>query len=187
LEALIRVAQRLALGPTTQKHRGRGERRGIPAIRLDEQSLVQLGYGKYQQRIRASITSKTSHIAVETASDKSLTNRLLADAGVPVPQSRTVRTADEAVQAAEKLGYPVVTKPLDANHGRGVSLHLQNASRCGWGFAQASEHGRSRSVIVEQFFRGSDYRILVVNGKVVAAAERVPAHVVGDGEHTVAN
>jgi cyanophycin synthetase len=185
--ALIRVAQRLALGPTTQSIVDDAKRRGIPAIRLDEYSLVQLGYGKYQQRIRASVTSHSSHIAVETASDKALTNRLLADAGVPVPQSHTVRTAKEAVLAAEKFGYPVVTKPLDANHGRGVSLNLQNAEQVRWGFEQASEHGRSRSVLVEQFFRGRDYRVLVVDKRVVAVAERVPAHVVGDGEHTVAN
>ena len=185
LEALIRVAQRLALGPTTQSLVDEARRRGIPFIRLDEYSLVQLGYGKYQQRIRASISSKTSHIGVETASNKALTGRLLADGGIPVPQGRVVKSADEAVEAAARLGYPVVTKPLDANHGRGVSLNLGSAEQVRWGFEQASEHGRSRAVLVEKFFRGRDYRVLVVNGKVAAAAERVPAHVVGDGEHTV--
>ncbi len=183
LEELIRLAQRLALGPTTQSLVDEARRRGIPAIRLDDHSLVQLGYGKYQQRIRASVTGRTSNIAVETASDKELTNRLLHDVGVPVPRNVLVRSADEAVAAAERLGYPVVTKPLDVSHGRGVSLNLQNAEQVRWGYEQAA-HYRS-AVLVEQFLTGKDYRVLVINDQVVAVAERVPAHVVGDGTHTI--
>jgi cyanophycin synthetase len=124
LEALIRRAERLALGPTTQSLVDEACRRNIPAIRLDEYSLVQLGYGKYQQRIRASVTSHTSHIALETAGNKALTNRLLEEAGIPSPRGTMVRSADEAVAAARKIGFPLVTKPLDGNHGRGVSLNL---------------------------------------------------------------
>jgi len=183
MEALIRLAERLALGPTTQSLVDEAKRRGIPAMRLDDQSLVQLGYGKYQQRIRASVTGTTSHIALETAGDKSLTSRLLADSGIPVPKQRLARTADEAVQEARRIGYPVVTKPLDGNHGRGVSLDLTTDDEVRWGFEQARAH--SRVVIVEQYFKGNDYRVLVVNGEVIAASHRVPAHVVGDGQRTI--
>ena len=184
LEALIRRAQRLALGPTTQSLVDEACRRGIPAIRLDDQSLVQLGYGKYQQRIRASVTSHTSHIALQTAKDKSLTNRLLEDAGIPAPRGATVRTVEDAVAAAKKIGYPVVTKPLDGNHGRGVSLNLENEEQVRWGFEQSARHGMP--VIVEKHLHGHDYRVLVINKKLVAAARRVPAHVVGDGKHSIA-
>jgi cyanophycin synthetase len=184
LEELIRLAERMALGPSTQALVTEARRRGIPTIRLDEQSLVQLGYGRYQQRIRAAVTGRTSNIAVETASDKELTNRLLADVGLPVPRSILVRSADAAVAAAERIGYPVVTKPLDVSHGRGVSLNLLNADQVRWGYDVAAKH-RS-SVLVETFLPGRDYRVLVVNDQVVAVAERVPAHVTGDGKHTIA-
>jgi cyanophycin synthetase len=139
LEALIRRAQRLALGPTTQSLVDEACSRQIPAIRLDKQSLVQLGYGKYQQRIRASVTSKTSHIGLETAGNKELTNRLLNDAGIPVPRSVRVRSVEEAVAAAKKLRYPVVTKPLDTSHGRGVSLELMDEEQVRWGYEQAAK------------------------------------------------
>lgn len=184
LDELIRLAERLALGPTTQSIVDEARRQGIPAIRLDDQSLVQLGYGKYQQRIRASVTGRTSNIAVETASDKELTNRLLDDVGLPVPKNMLVRSAEAAVAAAERIGYPVVTKPLDVSHGRGVSLNLGDAEQVRWGYEQAAAY-RS-AVLVERFLSGKDYRVLVINDQVVAVAERVPAHVVGDGQHTIA-
>jgi cyanophycin synthetase len=184
LEGLIRLAGRVALGPTTQSIVDEARRRRIPVLRLDEESLVQLGYGKYQQYVRASVTGRTSNIAVENASDKELTSRLLHDVGLPVPRNILVYSADEAAQAAAELGYPVVTKPLDVSHGRGVSLNLTTPEQVRWGFAQAAEH--RRAVLVEQFLRGRDYRVLVIHDKVVAVAERVPAHVVGDGEHRIA-
>ncbi|HEX8463297.1 MAG TPA: cyanophycin synthetase [Abditibacterium sp.] len=184
LEALIRRAQRLALGPTTQSLVSEACSRGIPAIRLDDQSFVQLGYGKYQKRIRASVTSQTSHLALQTAGDKSLTNRMLEDAAIPAPRGIAVRTVDEAVRAARKIGYPVVTKPLDGNHGRGVSLNLTDEEQVRWGFEQAAKH--RGSILVEKYLTGHDYRVLVINNQVVAAAKRVPAHVVGDGEHSIA-
>ncbi|TIN62352.1 MAG: cyanophycin synthetase, partial [Mesorhizobium sp.] len=142
-------------------------------------SLVLLGQGKHQKRIRASCTDLTSEIATEIASDKDLTKFLLQQAGLPVPSGELVRSAQDAVAAAARLGYPVVTKPLDGNHGSGVNIGLATEDEVRWGFEQAREH--SRSVIVEQHFVGSDHRILVIGGKVVALAERVPAHVVGDG------
>jgi cyanophycin synthetase len=184
LESLIERAQDMALGPTTASIVGEAQRRGIPAIRLDTHSLVQLGWGKYQQRIRASVTSKTSNIAVETASDKELTIKLLGDVGIPVPRHVVVKSADDAVAAAERLGYPLVTKPLDVSHGRGVSIRLTSADEVRNGYEVASQY--TKSVIVETFLEGHDYRVLVIGGKVVAVAERVPAHVVGDGQHTIA-
>jgi cyanophycin synthetase len=183
-DALIARAQDIVLGPTTASLVAEARRRDIPAIRLDEHSLVQLGYGKYQQRIRASVTSRTSNIAVETASDKALTIRLLSDVGIPTPRHRLVRSADEAAEAAERLGFPLVTKPLDVSHGRGISLNLNSLDEVRRGYEIASAY--TSSVLVETYLHGKDYRVLVINHEVVAVAERVPAHVVGDGEHTIA-
>lgn len=183
LSALRRLAKRYTLGPTTQSLVSEAEKRGIPYLRLDDDSLVQLGYGRHQQLVRASITGQTAHIATMTASDKSLTKALLDRAGLPVPRGAVVRTEDEAVAAARRLRGPVVTKPLDGNHGRGVSLLLTEDEQVRQGFAEARQH--SRDVVVEQFFQGNDHRVLVVNGEVVAVAERVPAHVVGDGVRSI--
>jgi cyanophycin synthetase len=184
LDQLVRLATDLALGPTTQSIVDAAAKRGIPALRLNDQSLVQLSYGKFQKHIVASTTPLTSNIAVEIASDKELTIRMLDDVGLPVPRNVLVHSADEAAAAAERLGYPLVTKPLDVSHGRGVSLNLQNEGEVRWGYEQAARY--TSSVLVEQFLAGKDFRVLVINDKVVAAAERVPAHVVGDGEHTIA-
>ncbi|HKH48051.1 MAG TPA: cyanophycin synthetase [Thermoanaerobaculia bacterium] len=184
LERFIRRAQRRAFGPSTASLVQAAEARDIPWIRLNERSLVQLGHGKFQRRIQATVTSETRHTAVEIASDKRLTNQILEDLGLPVPRQRIVDDAEEAVEAAERLGYPVVVKPLDGNHGRGVSINLTDAEQVRTAYEKAYE--RSSYVIVETFQTGHDYRILVVNGKVVAVAERVPGHVVGDGTRTVA-
>jgi cyanophycin synthetase len=184
LERFIRRAQRRAFGPSTASLVHAAEERDIPWIRLNDRSLVQLGHGKFQRRIQATVTSETRHTAVEIASDKRLTNQILEDLGLPVPRQRIVDDADEAVDAAERLGYPVVVKPLDGNHGRGVSINLTNEEQVRIAYDKAYE--RSSYVIVETFQTGHDYRILVVDGKVVAVAERVPGHIVGDGQHTVA-
>jgi cyanophycin synthetase len=179
----IRYAQRRALGPSTASLVKAAEERNIPWLRLNEQSLIQLGHGKYQQRIQATVTSRTSHIAVELAQDKEETNKILANCGLPVPRQELVRSADRAVRAAERLGYPVVTKPYDGNHGRGISIGLKNAEEVRAGFEAAAEH--SNSVIVETYLQGEDHRLLVVNGERVAATRRTPGRVVGDGVHTV--
>jgi cyanophycin synthetase len=179
----IRYAQRRALGPSTASLVKAAEERNIPWLRLNEQSLIQLGHGKYQQRIQATVTSRTSHIAVELAQDKEETNKILANCGLPVPRQELVRSADRAVRAAERLGYPVVTKPSDGNHGRGISIGLKNAEEVRAGFEAAAEH--SNSVIVETYLQGEDHRLLVVNGELVAATRRTPGRVVGDGVHTV--
>ena len=180
----IRYAQSRAFGPSTGSLVQAAEDRGIPWIRLNRQSLVQFGHGRYQQRIQATTTSRTSNIAVELASDKEETNSILRDLGLPVPKQRLVRRAKDAVRAAERIGFPVVLKPLAGNHGRGVSINLKTPAEVEVAFDKAREHGRS--VIVESFLEGYDHRLLVVNGKLVAAAKRMPGHVVGDGKCTMA-
>jgi len=179
----IRYAQRRALGPSTASLVKAAEARNIPWLRLNEQSLIQLGHGRYQQRIQATVTGRTSYIAVELAQDKEETNKILANCGLPVPKQELVRSADRAVRAAERLGYPVVTKPYNGNHGRGITVGLANADAVRAGFAAAAEH--SSSVIVETFLQGEDHRLLVVGGELIAATLRTPGQVVGDGVHTV--
>ncbi len=185
LERLILLAERRQFGPSTQAIIDEAVSRDIPWMRLNEYSLVQLGQGKYQQRIRATMTSMTSALAVDIAGDKKMTNKLLAAAGLPVPRSEVVRDEDAAVAAAATIGFPVVTKPLDGNHGRGVGLELRTERAIRAGFRRAQKESRRGFVVVESFVTGSDYRVLVIGGKMVAIAERVPAHVTGDGKHTI--
>ncbi|MFL5778490.1 MAG: cyanophycin synthetase, partial [Chloroflexota bacterium] len=185
LERLIRLAERQAFGPSTQALIDEAVSRDIPYIRLDRHSLVQFGHGMHQQRIRATMTSRTSAIGVDIASDKSLTNRLLDSAGLPVPKSQVVRSEDEAVSAARRLGFPCVVKPLDGNHGRGVHLDLRSEDDVRAGYAGALRESRSGDVVVETYVAGHDYRCLVIDGRLAAVAERVPASVIGDGQHTV--
>src|SRR6204780_4238768 len=182
-DEFIRFAQRRALGPSTSSLVRAAEQRGIPWLRLNEQSLVQLGHGKYQQRIQATVTSSTSHIAVELASDKEETNKILATLGLPVPKQELVQSEAQAIRAAKRIGFPVVTKPYNGNHGRGISIRLINDQEVAHGYAVAREH--ARSVIVETFLEGDHHRLLVVNGNLVAATRRTPGHVVGDGTHTI--
>jgi len=186
LEALIRLAERQAFGPSTQAILDEAASRDIPFIRLDRHSLVQLGQGVYQQRIRATMTSRTSGIAIDVASDKNLTNRLLDAAGLPVPKSEVITTEQGAVDAVRTIGVPCVLKPLDGNHGRGVQLDLRSEEDVRRAFGPALAESRSRDVVVESYITGNDYRCLVIGGKMAAIAERVPASVVGDGRHTVA-
>lgn len=183
-DEFIRFAQRRALGPSTASLVKAAEERNIPWLRLNEQSLVQLGHGKYQQRIQATITGKTPHIAVELASDKEETNKILGSLGLPVPRQELVQTESLAIRAARRIGFPVVTKPYNGNHGRGISIRLMTDDEVAEGFAKAKEH--SRSVIVETFMEGDDHRLLVVNGELVAATRRTPGHVVGNGVHSIA-
>jgi len=185
LEQLILLAERAAFGPSTQAILDEAALRDIPWIRLNEASLVQLGHGIHQRRIRATMTSQTGSLGVDIASDKKLTNRLLAATGVPVPRSELVRNADAAVAFAERLGYPVAIKPLDGNHGRGVVLNLADADAVRDGYAAARAESRRGGVVVETFLTGNDYRCLVIGGVLRAVAQRVPAHVDGDGKHSV--
>src|SRR6266545_2672108 len=185
LEGLIRLAEQRAFGPSTQALIDEAMSRDIPWIRLNEQSLVQLGQGKYQKRVRATMTSQTGALAVDVAGDKKLTTQLLAAAGLPVPRSEIVRTETDAVAAARRVGFPVVTKPIDGNHGRGVGLDLRDEKAVRSGFRRALSEARRKAAVVESYVTGNDYRVLVIGGHMVAVAQRVPAHVIGDGEHTV--
>ena len=185
LEDFIRRAQRTAFGPSTQAILDEAVSRDIPWIRLNQYSLVQLGQGVHAKRIRATMTSETSAIAVDVASDKDLTTRLLGAAGLPVPKQEVVRTEDGAVRAAERIGYPCVVKPLDGNHGRGVCLDLMSADDVRGAFAIAKEQSRRGNIVVESQITGKDYRCLIIDGKMAAIAERVPASVTGDGTSSV--
>ncbi|SHO61576.1 cyanophycin synthetase [Pseudoxanthobacter soli DSM 19599] len=180
----VRFAQRRSLGPSAMELVRSAEARDIPWFRLNDASLIQVGQGKYQRRIEAALTSMTSHIAVEIASDKNVCNKILQDLGLPVPQQRLVYDADEAISAARRIGYPVVVKPLDGNHGRGVTVNVTTDEGVEAAYAIADEEGSA--VVVESMILGEDHRLLVVNGELVAAARRVPGHVVGDGTRTIA-
>ena len=182
-DAFIRFAQRRALGPSTGSLVHAAEARDIPWMRLNDASLIQFGWGRYQQRVQATITSHTAHIAVEIASDKEETNKILSRLGLPVPKQRLVQREDEAIDAARRIGHPVVVKPYNANHGRGVAINLRDDESVAMAFRQAQ--AISRSVIVETFIEGHDHRMLVIDGELVAVAKRVPGHVVGDGTHTI--
>ena len=182
-DGFIRFAQRRAFGPSTASLVAAAEERGIPWLRLNRHSLVQFGHGRYQQRIQATTTGRTSNIAVELASDKEETNSILRDLGLPVPKQRIVRSATEAVRAAGRIGYPVVVKPLAGNHGRGVSINLRTPDEVRVAYDKAREHGRT--IVIESHIEGFDHRLLVINGELVAGAKRVPGHVVGDGKHTI--
>ncbi|MCA1781011.1 MAG: cyanophycin synthetase [Dermatophilaceae bacterium] len=185
LDNFLRMSERAAFGPSTSAILEEAVARDIPFIRLNTGSLVQLGQGVHAQRIRATMTSRTGALAVDIAGDKDLTGKLLGSAGLPVPKQEVVRTADGAVHAARSIGFPVVVKPLDGNHGRGVVLDLQTDDDVRDGFTRAQEESRRGDVVVESFIVGKDYRCLIVGGRMVAIAERVPAHVTGDGTHTI--
>jgi cyanophycin synthetase len=180
---LRQLLRRNALGPTTAALVEAAAKRGIPVTRLNNQSLIQFGYGSRQKRIRASITGDTSQIAVDIAGDKFLTKQLLDEAGLPVPRGVVVRSEAALLEEARRLRKPVVVKPLDGNHGRGVTTGLIEASDIAAAYHTAREH--SRHVIVEEQVPGNDHRILLVGGKVVAVAERLPAQVAGDGRSSI--
>lgn len=177
----LREAERL--GPSTGSIIEEAASRGIPWIRLNKYSLCQLGYGKNQKRIQATVTSETSSIAVELACDKEDTKFLLEQAEVPVPKGEIVRTESGLKDAVEYIGYPLVIKPINGNHGRGITANLNNWEDTLVAFEAAKEV--SRSVIVERYIVGEDYRLLVIDYKLVAAAKRTPAGVTGDGKSTI--
>lgn len=183
LGKLKALAQSICLGPSTRAIVDAAYERRIPYRRLDEHSLVQLGYGAKQRRIRAAETDATSAIAESIAQDKELTKRLLRSVGAPVPAGRVVTSAEDAWTAAQEIAAPVVVKPRDGNHGRGVAINLTDcaAVMAAYDAARAEEP----EVMVEQYAPGDDYRLLVIGGKLVAAARRDPAHVVGDGQRTI--
>ena len=179
------MVDRLCLGPSTACIVDAATERRIPSIRLTTGNLVQLGYGSKQRRIWTAETDKTSAIAEHISSDKDLTKRLLTQCGVPVPKGPTVTTADEAWSVAQDIGLPVVLKPIDANHGRGVSLDLKTQAEVHAAFDIALREEENNEVIVEQFIVGEEHRLLVVGDKVVAASRGETVQIVGDGVSTV--
>lgn len=178
-----KLIARTELGPSTKAIVEAAARRNIPWRRVGQGSLVQFGYGQRRQFIQAAMTGQSSAVAVEVACDKELTKTLLREASLPVPEGTVVETEEDAVLTMLELSAPVAVKPWDGNQGKGVSLNLTTAAQVEQAFHQAQQY--SSKVIVEEMLRGRDYRVLVVNGQLVAACERVPAHVVGDGAHTV--
>jgi cyanophycin synthetase len=177
------LAQRSRLGPSTKSIVEAALARGIPARRLNTGSLVQLGYGSRSRRILAAETDRTGAIAESIAQDKELTRTLLRAVGVPVPEGRAVESAADAWAAAEEIGLPVVVKPQFGNQGRGVATNLTTKEQVLAAYDAARQE--ESTIVAEQFAPGGDYRLLVVGDKVVAAARREPAQVIGDGSHTV--
>jgi cyanophycin synthetase len=173
-----------ALGPSTECIIQEAEKRGLPWTQLSARAMIQFGYGIHQKRIQATLSDRTGILGVELASDKEGTKRILGEAGIPVPRGTVIYYLDELQQAIDDVGgYPIVIKPLDGNHGRGITININ----CWEHAEEAYDAARdvSRGVIVERFYQGRDHRVLVVDGKVVAVAERVPAHVVGNGSSTI--
>jgi cyanophycin synthetase len=183
VQQLREIREDTRLGPSTGSIVAEAEKRGIPFIRLNKSSLVQLGYGIHQKRIRATIASTTGNIAVDIACDKEETKNLLAAAEIPVPGGTVIRSEEGLKEAVDRYGYPLVIKPIDGNHGKGNTTNITTWQQALTALEAAKQYGRS--VIVEKFITGFDFRILVINYKFICAALRTPASVVGDGKNTI--
>ncbi len=183
IQQLRVIREDTRLGPSTGCIVEEAAKRNIPYIRLNKQSLVQLGYGVNQKRIRATIASTTSNIAVDIACDKEETKLLLEAAEIPVPKGTVIRTEEGLTEAIEKFKYPLVIKPIDGNHGKGNTTNITTYEQAVKAFAAAKEYGRN--VIIEKFITGYDFRCLVINYKFICAALRTPASVVGDGKNNI--
>jgi len=184
IQRLREIREDTRLGPSTGCIVEEAGKRGIPFIRLNKHSLVQLGYGVHQKRIRATIASTTGNIAVDIACDKEETKALLEAAEIPVPRGVVIRTEEGLKDAVTRYGYPLVIKPIDGNHGKGNTTNINTWEQALTAFAAARYF--SRSVIVERFITGFDFRILVINYKFICAALRTPAAVTGNGKKTLA-
>ncbi len=185
LERLKDISGEVSLGPSTRSIVNAARRHAIPVRRLNEGSLVQLGFGSRQRRIMAAETDRTGAIAESIAQDKELTKMMLRAAGVPVPYGAIVCNPDHAWDKAREIGFPVTVKPADGNQGRGVAVNLNTKEQVQCAFHAAERE--SSEVLVEENVQGKDYRLLVVGDRLIAAACRMPAHVIGDGTHTVAD
>ncbi|NLM03984.1 MAG: cyanophycin synthetase [Clostridiales bacterium] len=183
LEKIKKLVSINELGTSTAAIVNEARKRQIPVTRIGNNSLIQLGYGKYSRRIQGTITDNTRCIAVDTVCDKGLTNSILRIHGLPVPQGETVSTYDEVMKAVKKLGFPVVIKPYNGNQGRGVSLNLQSFHEVRNAYNIARQY--SDKILVEEYISGKNYRITVINQKVIAVAERIAAHVIGDGINNI--
>ena len=183
IQEMREIREDVRFGPSTGSLVEEAQNRDIPYIRLNDQSLVQLGYGVHQKRIQATTTANTNMIAVDIAGNKDATKKLLGDMGVPVPKGYKVRDIDDLESTLERVGFPAVIKPLDGNHGKGATVGIKSLDEANAAWEKAKEY--SRYVIVEQQLMGSDFRALVVNNRLIAVAERVPAHIIGDGKNTI--
>jgi cyanophycin synthetase len=183
IQEMREIRENERLGPSTGSIIEEAAARGIPWMRLNKYSLCQLGYGKNQKRIQATVTSETSSIAVELACDKEDTKYILEQTEVPVPKGEIVKSEEGLKEAVDYIGFPLVIKPVNGNHGRGITANLKTWEETLVAFKAAKEV--SRSIIVERYIVGDDYRILVINYKLVAAAKRTPAGVTGDGKSTI--
>ncbi len=183
IQRMREIREDVRFGPSTGSLVEEADARDIPFIRLNDQSLVQLGYGVHQKRIQATTTANTNMIAVDIAGNKHATKKLLGDMGVPVPKGFRIREEEELESTVESVGYPVVIKPLDGNHGKGATVGITTLEDAKVAFGKAKEY--SRWIIVEKQLIGADFRALVVNNRLIAVAERIPAHVVGDGKKTI--
>ena len=182
---LKELREEYKLGPSTSSIVEEAVKRGIPFFRLNRGSLVQLGYGKNQEKIRATMTGQTSSLAVDFAQDKWETKSLLDDQGIPVPKGIETSRYARAQDAVKKFGYPLVVKPADGNHGRGITVGISDDDHFEMAYDAAMKQSNNGYIIVEQMLDGADFRFLVVNGKLVAAAKRIPAHVKGDGQLSI--
>lgn len=183
IQKLREIREKERLGPSTGSIVQEAVARNIPWIRLGRNSLVQLGYGVNQTRFQATITGNTSSIAVDIACNKELTKKMLDEAAIPIPSGDVVHDEEGLQQVIEKIGYPIVLKPLDGNHGKGSSINVLDYATAKNGLLHAQNY--SHKVIVERYITGYDFRILVINHKMIAAARRVPAHVIGDGHLSI--
>ena len=178
-----KMRERERFGPSTASIVDEAVARNIPFIRLNSSSLVQLGYGKNQVRFRATMTDKTSSIAVDIAGNKDETKRILQEQAIPVAKGSTISSLKDLDEALNKIGFPLVFKPLNGNHGKGATINIKTREEAVEAFAYAQKY--SQRVIVERFITGHDFRVLVIDNKMVAAAQRVPANIVGDGKNTI--
>ncbi len=183
IQTMREIREDERLGPSTGSIVGEAASRGIPWIRLNRYSLCQLGYGANQKRIQATVTSETSNIGVEIACDKEDTKYLLEQAEVQVPKGDIIRRESSLERTCNYVGFPLVIKPINGNHGRGITVNINNYEEALVAFREAQKV--SRTVIVEKYITGEDYRLLVINHKLVAAAKRTPAHIVGDGKRSI--
>lgn len=183
LKRIRNIVQRFGLGPSTQAIVNAATERGIPVTRIGNGSIIQLGYGKYQKKMEGTLPDTTSCISVDIACDKAITKELLDQSGIPVPKGVLCYTLNEALEVSRYIEFPLVVKPLNGNQGKGVSMKIQSEDELINAFEIASRI--SQGVLVEEYVRGNDYRILVVGNQVAAAAHRIPAYVIGDGKHSI--
>lgn len=183
IQRLREIREDVRFGPSTASIVEEAEDRGIPHIRLNDESLVQLGYGIHQRIIQATVTCKTNFIATDIAGDKNISKKILESMGIPVPRGYKIFSEDEIEDSINSVGFPVAIKPLDSNHGKGITANVNYMEEAIEAFHSAKKY--SDAVIIEKFLSGKDFRALVINNKLVAVAERTPASIIGDGKSTI--